>query len=508
MNAKMNKGVTGGAFLMGAGLLVSVVNYALSIVLSWTLTPDDYGRIGVSQGFIFLGVWFLVEGFPRVAARTLSRVDEDGVTAVYPIIKGALLGNLLLGLVIAGGLEVAYSAGILRLDGSYRLLLLWVSLTILFLAVRMPFDAALQGRFRFGKLGVVRLVEVVLQFGTAVYLVRRGYGANGALAGFAIGTGLSMLFSIWLARDVPFLQARGWPAAEIIQALRPVLPFLIANLGGVLMLNVDLLAVKFLVPPEQSDLISGYYQVTAVLARIPYFIAQILLLMVFPAVSRASKQPAEANEIARQGIQLILFGVLAINIILFAAPEAVIRFFFAPDYLVAANALRWQAVAVSFIITAIALAIISQAQDETFWPAVALPAGFVVQMAVAVWAIPRFLMMGAPVASGLAGLTALALMGQAVWRRFPGMLAISWQAVAKGLALLGLLLACFVVMPPGGRPFTVVWGLVSVALYGTAVYKSGLIKPAFVLALFAGEKVEQEDALARETAMADPQPTT
>jgi len=508
MNAKMNKGAAGGAFLMVAGLLVSVVNYALSIVLSWTLTPDDYGRIGVSQGLIFLGAWFLAEGFPRVAARVLSRVDEDGLTAVYPIIKGALLGNLLLGGVITGGLEAAYRAGVLRLDGSYRLLVLWVTLTILFLAVRMPFDAVLQGRFRFGKLGAVRLVEVVLQFGTAVYLVWQGYGANGALAGFAIGTGLSLPVSVWLGRDVPVMQARGWPAAEILQALRPVLPFLIANLGGVLMLNVDLLAVKFLVPPAQSDLISGYYQVTAVLARIPYFIAQILLLMVFPVVSRASTQPAKVNQITRQGLQLILFGVLAINVILMAAPEAVIRFFFAPDYLVAATVLRWQALAVGFIIAAIALAIISQARDETFWPAVALPAGFVVQMAVAVWAIPRFLMLGAPVATGLAGLTALALMGQAVRRHFPGVLSVSWQAVVKGVALLGLLFVCFVVMPPGGRPFIVAWGLVSVALYGTAVYKSGLIDPAFVLALFAGEKAEQEDVLAGETAVFNRQPTT
>jgi O-antigen/teichoic acid export membrane protein len=97
----------------------------------------------------------------------------------------------------------------------------------------------------------VRTIEVVAQFGTALLLVWYGYGMSGALGGFAIGTAISLGLAIWLAKDVPFWRSSR-AGCSVLAALRPALPFLLANLCGVLLINTDLLAVKFLTLPDQA----------------------------------------------------------------------------------------------------------------------------------------------------------------------------------------------------------------------------------------------------------------
>ena len=65
--------------LVAATVIVAVLNYALNIILGWTLTVEEYGRVGVSQTLIFVLVWFLGAGFPWVVTRALARTR--GATA-------------------------------------------------------------------------------------------------------------------------------------------------------------------------------------------------------------------------------------------------------------------------------------------------------------------------------------------------------------------------------------------------------------------------------------------
>ena len=460
----MNKVTNGGILLVLSSIGVSILNYLLNIVLSWLLEPATYGMIGVTQSFIFLGVWFLVAGFPWVTAQILAKTTPDDYPTIYPILQGTLWGNILLGVLLSAGLWFGYQSQLLPLSPDYGLLIKWVLFIILLLAVRQAFTAVLQGRLQFGELGLVRIVEVIIQFVSALWLVFLGYGAEGALAGFAFGTMFSLFLGVWLARDLPFWRASSFDR-RTISALRPAIPFLLANLSGVLLVNVDLLALKFLANPTMSDQLVAHYQVAAVLSRIPYYVSQSVIAIIFPLIARHAHNSKEANQTARQALQMVVSCVLGLNILLMAAPEATIAFFFPPIYLSVAPILRLLALSMSLMILAQTLATILQARGQVWAAAIALPIAALVQMVAALWWVPQFELIGAALSSCLAGIVGLVTMWLATRYTFPTVIELSTRQLAAQSGAFALLILMVASLPLLDRLTTALWMAAGVGIY-------------------------------------------
>jgi len=464
----MNKATTGGILLVLSSIGTAFFNYLLSIVLSWMLDPAAFGTIGVSQSLIFLGGWFLIAGFPWVTAQTLAQVTPSEYPTIYPILKGALWGNILLGLLLSGGLWLAFSIGLLPLNADYAPLIACVAIIIFLLAVRLAFDGVLQGKLQFAQLSLVRSVEVIIQFASAIFLLFLGYGAPGALAGFACGTAISLLLCIWLTRDVPFWQTQGFDM-RTISALRPAIPFLLANLSAVLLVNVDLLALKFLSSPAQADTLVAHYQVATVLARIPYYVSQSFLTIIFPLIARHAYNSEEANRAGRQALQIVISLVLSLNILLMAAPQATIAFFFPPIYLTAAPVLRLLALSMTEIILAQTLATILQAREKPIPAALSLALAALLQILVALWLVPQFGLIGAALSSCLAGAVGLAMMLLVARQLFPSMLQISTRYLAGQSGAFVLLLLMAASLPLLDRLSSVLWIAAAVSVYALSL---------------------------------------
>ena len=470
----MNETMRGSLFLILSSIGIAFFNYLLSIALSWLLEPAAFGMIGVSQSFIFLGSWFLIAGFPWVTAKTLARVPAVEYPTIYPILRGTLWGNLLLGLLLAGGLLLAFELRWLPLGDVYSPLLFWVAVIIFLIATRMTFNAVMQGRLHFGQLALVRTVEVLIQFATALLLVLNDYGAPGALAGFAFGTACSWILAFWFCRDLPFWFAKGFDKRALF-ALRPAIPFLLANLSMVLLVNLDLLALRFLSEPNVADELVGRYQVATVLARIPYFVCQSVVAIIFPLIARYAPQSQKAYQASRQALQLVVSFILGLNIILVVASEPTITFFFPPVYLESASALRLLATSMAGIILIQTLTTILQARESIWIPAMLLPPAVLVQLLVAWWLVPNYGLNGAALASGMASLFALVAMGLATRYVFPALMSLAWGRLAKqGVAFL-LLATIVAFLPPLGRLPTALWIATAVACYGVTLWGLHLI---------------------------------
>ncbi len=460
----MNKTTTGGILLVLSSIGIAAFNYLLNIVLSWQLEPAAYGSIAVSQSLIFLGAWFLLAGFPWVTVQTLAKVTPDDYATIYPVLKGTLWGNSGLALLLGGGLWLAFKSQLLPLSAHYGPLLAWVLIIISLIAVRLAFTAVLQGRLQFASLSLVRTVEVIIQFVSALLLLFWGYGAAGALAGFALGTALSLFLAVWLVRDVPFWRAAGFDR-RTISALRPAIPFLVANLSAVLLVNLDLLALKFLSPPTSSDQLVAHYQIAVVLARIPYYVSQSLIAIIFPLIARHAHNTKEANQAGRQALQMMVSLVLGLNMLLMAAPQATIAFFFPPIYLSAAPTLMILALSMSLIILAVTLATILQARGE-YWPAaIVLPMAAFVQIVAAYWWVPQFELVGAALSSCLAGVVALIGMLLATHYTLPTMMQLQTRQFAAQGGALALLFLIARSLPPLNRLSTALWIAAGMGIY-------------------------------------------
>ncbi len=450
----MNSTTKGGILLIASTIFIALINYLLSITLSWVLTPTQFGAIGVSQSLIFVGSWFLIAGFPWVATQAIAKVGPDQIEQTFPLLNGVLWANSGLGILVAAALWLAVRFGWLPLGDEYYMLVSWVALIIVLLAVRLAIAAVPQGRLQFAQLSLIALVEVITQFVSALTLVYFDFGAEGALAGFALGTALSLAVALWFVRDLRFWQ-RPRLDSTLLQALRPALPLLLANMSGVLLVNVDLLALKLLWG-GQSDQI-GHYQVAAVLARIPYYVSQSASAILFPLVARHAAHSAEADQTSRQSFERVVSLVFALNLVLMAAPQATIAFFFPALYLAVAPTLRLLTLAIGLIILAQTLATICQARNQSRSAALVLPVAALVQMVAVFWLIPRFGVEGAALSSCVAGAIALFGMIGVTRRAFPSLLRLSSQWWLRQAAAFVLLMVVIGALPLLGRVLTALW---------------------------------------------------
>ncbi|MGA7729839.1 MAG: oligosaccharide flippase family protein [Chloroflexia bacterium] len=465
------------AFLMtAAALVVGVLNYALNVVMGWRLPAEEYGRVGVSQTIILLCVWFLSAGFPWVVSRAIGRAggagpleSADGSEA-WRTYKTAWLANLLLAAILVSALGLGFLYGWLPLSGDYSLLIVLVVITVMALGISVVPDAALQGLLRFRRLSTIRIAEAVVNTTASVALVLLGMGAVGALAGFALAAVLTSGLSIWAILDKRFWLARGWGG---LSALRDALPLTLAVFGGIILTNIDLLAVKFL-SGGNSDALSGAYQIAAVLARAPFFVATALVTAFYPRIARASRSGFAAAP-SEQLLRWLALLVLPMHTIIVVAAPAVVSFFFPERYASSAPVLSVLGTASALLAFASGLAAILQGSNRTLGPALVMTISVIAQLAALWWLVPALGPLGAAISSSLAGLLAL------TW--------LAWQARTLGIRIrslgrtaLAVGLLAVLLLPLGlglagtDRPLIAIWVAGTFSAYAAVCCILGLIR--------------------------------
>ena len=127
--------------------------------------------------------------------------------------------------------------------------------------------AAAQGCERFGALAGLLVVETGIKAVAGLGLVAAGYGALGGIAGFFIGAlGTALLGVVYIMRS---LGVRPWGVMERPE-LRTAGALFAALLGMALLLNLDTMGMKLLLPADRSAV--GRYQAGIILANMPYYL--------------------------------------------------------------------------------------------------------------------------------------------------------------------------------------------------------------------------------------------
>jgi O-antigen/teichoic acid export membrane protein len=457
-------------WMVASTLVVALMNYALNIFLGWALPLDAYGRVGVVQTLIFICTWFLSAGFPWVVSRTLAQAHGAGPrdggigAAAWRTFKTAWVTNAALAAVVVAGLGAAAAGGALALGAAYGPLLVMAGVTVGALGVSAAPDAALQGLFRFGRIATFRVVEAAANLLISVALVILGAGALGALAGFAAAAVLACGLNIGAIRDTRFWQAPGWGG---LRDLRPAALMTLAVFGGVLLTNIDLLAIKFL-GGSAGDSLSGTYQVAAVLARAPLFVGSALVSTFYPRIAR------EGDAAAGDLLRWLALVVLPMNMILIAAAPAVVAFFFPARFAPASGLLALLAAGSACLVLAGGLAGIQQARGQTRRPAAVMTLAVAAQVLGLAWLVPMWGATGAALTSAGAGALAcgLLLAGRV---RVP-VAARTWRRQGLALGVVGLVsLPLTFFLADANRFIVALWVVAAAALYAVAVLLLNLL---------------------------------
>jgi O-antigen/teichoic acid export membrane protein len=347
-------GLPAGTVAVGLGLgIAGLCAYGFLTIAGRALGPVRYSHLSVLWSATFLlgtGVFLPLE---QEMARAISVRRTRGEAAGAVVLRGArvaagALGLLAVGLVIWRGPIVARF-----FDGDSSLLFALMS-GLLCLAAGYVARGFLSGSARFGRYGLLNGVEGALRLLPAAAL---------AVVGVSVGWPYALAFAF-----APLLAAATAAAAPIrVTDLGPrcrdgevgsSLGKLVgASLLGQALINLPVLAVKFLATGSQSAL-AGRFMAGVVAARVPVVLFSAVQAAVVPKLTylNAMALHDEFRRVLRKlGLAMAAIGI-ASTLFLWSVGAPLIGLFFGASFRLQPRDLAYLAAASAFYLVALALA--------------------------------------------------------------------------------------------------------------------------------------------------------
>jgi O-antigen/teichoic acid export membrane protein len=260
----------------GALGIAQIAAYAVSVVAARALGPDGFGILAALLGILLIGS-VLAMGIQAVAARRLVQVDAGSR-------EGAARSMLRDGLIGGGAVALATLAispllvWLLRLDG-------WGAL-VLAAATLVPITWAgaqygvAQGRESYGRLATVyAVVGLGRGIGGVVGALATGTPL-GTMAGLAVGTALGAIIGRIVVAPLaaaPRERLDGF-FGESAHATHALLALFVLT-------NIDVLLARALLTPDEA----GIYGVGAVIAKVAFWLPQFVGVVAFPRFADARR---------------------------------------------------------------------------------------------------------------------------------------------------------------------------------------------------------------------------
>ncbi|GAA4927309.1 O-antigen/teichoic acid export membrane protein [Actinomycetospora succinea] len=469
---------TGTAVLVVAVALTAPLHYVFALALAWLLPTAEFGVVGALLTVLLLATTVLAAGFPWALAREVARADEDGGEDTDAAFRGALVGNVGLGVGLAGGFAAVQLTTGAILPGVGAGPTLLVAGAIVVVALGQVLVGGLQGARRFTAVGTARTVEVVVKVVLGVGLVALlGAGASGVgwalLAGAAGAAGGAW----WTLRDrLPSLRG----AVAGARSFAAAAPMAAGTVGFGLIGTLDVLLLGALGHGHGVTFAAvGVYQVAAMLAKAPVLVGSALSEAVFPFIAR-SRDAAEAHGWFVTAFRWIPLALTPAVLVLVVTPETLIGRLFPAGYAEAAGPVRVVALGSLGLIAGDMLLKALCARGFAGVAAVRLPAAALAEVVTMVLLVPGHGVLGAAVGFAVGAWVSVLVLGALYVRhhrvgRVRARVALRWSAAT---AVLVALLAGAAVAGAGADLPMVALGLVG---YGVLAVRWGLVPAADVV---------------------------
>jgi antigen flippase len=181
---------------------------------------------------------------------------------------------------------------------------------------------------------------------------------------------------------------------------------------GFLLLRIDLLMVKYLLGPTEA----GYYSVSEVLAENAMMFPVVVGLLLFPKLS-AIKEREEKLQLVSKAVLVTAALMLPVVVIATLAAAPIISIAFGRSFHPAVSPFVWLMPGTYFL--GIQTVMVQLLNSEGYPPIIVLAwiAVTIINIAVNFWAIPRYGITGASVASSVCYFLIFLIVSAVVWKR-------------------------------------------------------------------------------------------
>ncbi|MFT3926275.1 MAG: oligosaccharide flippase family protein [Myxococcales bacterium] len=321
-----------------------IVQFGLPRLLG---SPEAFGQYSLAMNFVSVVNNVLIAATVQSVSK---RISEDEALAGARL-RQALLLQLGVGVTLASGLFLAapWLAG-LAFDAQLVSLLRIAALVPLFYALYATIVGSLNGRRLFHKQAGLDITFSTVRTVGIVGAAALGFGAAGALSGFASAAlviTLIALFTVGTGEQGPKLPVWTW-----FSFLLPIVFFQL-TLNGTLLLDVWVLkntasqlgiegGLDVASAAENASRYVGLYRAGQNFALVPYQVILSVTFIVFPLVSRATAAGdlASARVHIRNALRFSMIVLFAIGAPLSGAADGVIRLVNGPKFAEGADTLR------------------------------------------------------------------------------------------------------------------------------------------------------------------------
>lgn len=268
--------------VVAATAIVSLLNYSFALILLWILPSNEYAVVASVTALLLVFGTVAGASAPWVLAREVAVSAKDATRrqralafATSVAFSQAAFAALICMVVVA-----SYAAWQVTLTACGATVIIFISATGI---------GYLQGTERFKLIASLRIIEVIVKISIGVTLVKLGMGAWGAVSGFAFGALLVFLGAVYYMRGdaSSTWRARGqiWIREAIIdrRLWASTSGIIGIQAGTAIIAGTDLIVASIMLSGSHA---LANYQTVQILARVPFYIASSLAIIVFPRMVR------------------------------------------------------------------------------------------------------------------------------------------------------------------------------------------------------------------------------
>ncbi|HFC76977.1 MAG TPA: flippase [Candidatus Moranbacteria bacterium] len=338
-------------------IIFNISGYIIHSGVGRILGPADYGRYGLVITLTTMIIILIGNGIPTAMSKFLSEVFETNPAMINVIKNKALFLQTILISVIT--LIFFFSAPLIALalgDSSLTHLFRISTLIIPSFALASFYFYYFTGIHRFNLQATLKTVRSIAKVVFILWLAWI-FKLSGSIIGYILAPFFVFLIAwgidkFWISKNFTKTKNKQLEKTSLNFSTKKLFnyawPFTLFLLFYEIMISIDLYMVKAIL---QNDFLTGIYNGSLTVGRIPYYLFYALTIVLLPSISKSSAQKdnQKTKQTVSQSLRLmsILLPLGAILMIVFAKP--IIYLFYGVDYFSAILPMQILVVGVSFL---------------------------------------------------------------------------------------------------------------------------------------------------------------
>lgn len=320
-------------WLVIAEIFFNFSGYIIHAFLGRILGPADYGRYGLVVTLTTMIIMLIGNGIPTAMSKYISGFFESQPGLVLNVKKkAAVLQFILIGSITIIFFLLAPALSFVLRDPTLTPLFRISSLIIPSFAAASFYLYYYIGIHRFSLQSTLKIVR---SFARIIFVVSLAYffGLKGSISGYFLAPitvflTAYMIDKFFINQHFPKNNTDFFDWKKLINYAWPVTLFMIFY---ELLISLDLYLVKGILV---NDHLTGIYNASLTVGRIPYYLFYALTLVMLPSISRTTSQNKheETEKIMTETFRLMFMILVPIIILMIVYAEPLIKFFFGSHY--------------------------------------------------------------------------------------------------------------------------------------------------------------------------------